>query len=65
LPPAKLSPNARLHYMAKAKVMADAKKTMLAHILEQPRPKILLTRATVTVKFIVPTRGKRDKGNLI
>ena len=65
LPPAALSPNARLHYMAKAKIVAEAKETMLTHILAQPRPKTLIRSATVTVAFTVPSKAKRDKGNLI
>lgn len=65
LPSAKLSPNARIHYMRKADLVAKAKREMVAQILEQPRPKTLLSSATVIVTFTVPTRAKRDKGNLI
>lgn len=65
LPPRELSPNARVHWIVRAKANRAAKEAVHALSLQQrPRGKPL-ARATVSVTFWVPDRRRRDKGNLI
>jgi crossover junction endodeoxyribonuclease RusA len=66
-PPKELSPNARVHYMKKAKVVADYREECAWEAMvrqhDHGRPVAPPVRAAVT--FVVPTRHKRDLDNLL
>jgi len=65
LPPKELNPNARVHYMVKAKATTLAQNEVVALVRDcQPIAKPF-DRAIVRVAFVVPNRRPRDKGNLI
>ena len=64
LPPRELSPNARPHYMAKARAVKCYRETAyLSSLAERPfRP---LHAARVTARFFFRTRRRRDRDNLL
>lgn len=65
LPPADLSPNARVHFYHRADAVSEAQVEVIALIREQRSIGAPLHRARVTVTFTVPDQRRRDKGNLI
>jgi len=67
LPPKELSPNAGKKWNVHKinRITQKAQSDTIARIFEQQSRGEPLTRATVTVTFVVPTRGRRDLDNLI
>ncbi len=67
LPPKELSPNAGKKWDVNMinRIAQQAQSDTIALVREQIPRGVPLERATVTVTFVVPTRGSRDKGNLI
>jgi crossover junction endodeoxyribonuclease RusA len=64
LPPRELSPNARPHYMAKARAVKRYRET--AHLLAlAERPGRPMSTARVTARFFFRTRRRRDRDNLL
>ena len=67
LPPAELSPNAgkkqNIHKINR--ITQQAQSDTIALVREQIPRGTPLEQATVTVTFVVPTRGRRDLDNLI
>jgi Holliday junction resolvase RusA-like endonuclease len=64
LPPQELSPNARPHYMAKARAVKRYREAAhLSALAERPaRP---MQAAKVTARFFFRTRRRRDRDNLL
>ena len=65
LPARQLSPNARVHWVIKARYTREARAMVVAEVLAQLARGTPLTKATVTVTFMVPDKRRRDHGNLI
>ncbi len=67
LPPKELSPNAGKKQNAHKinRITQQAQSDTIALVREQIPRGTPLEHATVTVTFVVPTRGTRDLGNLI
>jgi len=64
LPPRELSPNARPHYMAKARAVKRYREAayLLALAERLGRP---MSTAKVTARFFFSTRRRRDRDNLL
>lgn len=67
LPPKELSPNAgkKQNVNKLNRITIKAHDDVIALVREQQAVGEPLARARVTMTFVVPTRGRRDKGNLI
>ena len=63
-PPAKLSPNARLHWRALHKVKLAYKAQCISVLLDQPAPDMPPGRIPLTITFYPPDKRKRDRDNL-
>jgi Holliday junction resolvase RusA-like endonuclease len=64
LPPRELSPNARPHYMAKARAVKRYRETAYLLALAE-RPARPMQAARVTSHFFFRTRRRRDRDNLL
>ena len=65
LPDPILSPNSRPHWAAIRRASRDAKDLVIASVLEQGNRGKPLSKAIVTVSFILPDNRRRDHQNLI
>lgn len=65
LPPRVLSPNARPHYMTKARAVKRTRQStcMIARAATESRP--LWKRATIQLAYTFARKGRRDPDNLI
>ncbi|MBE3099905.1 MAG: RusA family crossover junction endodeoxyribonuclease [Planctomycetes bacterium] len=64
LPSRELSPNARPHYMAKARAVKRYRETAYLLALAE-RPARPMHAAKVTARFFFSTRRRRDRDNLL
>ena len=64
-PPAKLSPNARLHFMALAREKKQYRRACWATALQQGAKRIEAERLSVHLTFVPPNRRARDEDNLV
>jgi crossover junction endodeoxyribonuclease RusA len=65
VPPRQLSPNARCHFMAKAKITKQARATAAAMALSALGTRPLWKRATVKAVWHFPDARRRDHDNLM
>ena len=67
LPPPELSPNAGKKWNVHKinRITQKAQSDTIAYVREQMPRGVPLEQATVTMTFVVPTRGRRDLDNLI
>ena len=65
LPPKEFSANARVHYMARYKVIQKAHDDIIALVKEQGWRNPPLGRALVKVHFQLPDRRRRDHDQLV